>query len=125
AMRHDVMTAILMNSAQKVKGRLGMTKTILKSDGTPAWDNSDARDVPSGNAQTDLQRQRLPLDADIGVGALDTSRAQTQLRGGRFAPQAANTGPVGWDYRAINGQGTFVKYTLPRLRGGSWMSATL
>jgi hypothetical protein len=118
AKRHEVMKAVLINSADKVKGRIGMDRTVLRID-EKTWDQSDARDDP-GNQQG----RQLPLDAQIGTGFLDASRADTQLRGGQFAPNA-NANPIGWDYRSINGQGNTNKYILPPLKGGSWISITL
>lgn len=124
ALRHEVMKAILMNSAEKVEGRIGMGRTVLdRSSNT--WDQSDARDVPSTTPATDMQRRKLPFDDEMGAGFLNARRAQTQLRGGRFDPQDPMTGPIGWDYRSIEGQDTIKKYTLPRLKGGSWISTTL
>ncbi len=49
AHQHEVIKALLMNSVDKLKDTgdgslLGMTKDILKSDGTSTWSSSDARD---------------------------------------------------------------------------------
>ena len=101
-----------------------MDRTVLKRNiqGRPenqTWDNSDARDDPGTPGG-----RSIPLDDEMGFGFLDASRADTQLRGGRFAPNVA-AGAIGWDYRGIDGLGNVNKYSLPRLQGGGWISITL
>jgi hypothetical protein len=122
-LRHQVMKAILMNSAEKVSGRIGMGRTVLKQNNT-TWDQSDARDDPGNPAG-----RAIPLDDEMGTGFLNASRAVTQWRGGRFGPQQANTGPIGWDYNTVPAMAGLtpgnLKYTLPTLKGGGWISATL
>ncbi len=103
ARHHEVMKAILINSADKVEGRIGMTRTVLKLNGNDTWDRSDARDEPGANAQETELRQKLPFDAEIGAGFLNANRALTQLQGGQFGPQDQNTNAIGWDYRSIQG----------------------
>jgi hypothetical protein len=118
--RHEVMKAILMNSADKVQGRLGMTRTVVKRDGVSTWDNSDARDDPANP-----DGPANPLDPEMGVGFLNARRAKTQLDYGEWAPDTGVVGPIGWDYTSSNGQGNFHRYSLPVLKGGSWISITL
>src|SRR5262245_50781734 len=62
AKRHEVMKAILMNSAEKVKDRIGMTRTVQKTNGKD-WDNSDARDADDNQGG-----RTLPLDEQMGFG---------------------------------------------------------
>ncbi len=122
----EVQKAILINSADKVEGRLrdpmgvGMDRTVLKRDGTN-WDNSDARDDPLTN---NVWGRIRPLDDEMGFGFLNAKRAATQLRGGKFSPDT-KAGTIGWDYRSIVGEGTIKKYKLSRLKGDSWISITL
>jgi subtilisin family serine protease len=120
ARRHQVMKAVLINSAEKVEGRLGMGRTLLTKAGAKTWDQSDARDEVGNEAG-----KLIPLDVEMGAGFLNAKRARTQLRGGQFGPQNPNTPAIGWDYGSVNGPGEVRKYTLPTLKGGSWISATL
>ena len=114
------MKAVLMNSAEKVQGRIGMSRTILKTNGLDTWDQSESRDDP-GNPRG----RHLSYDREMGTGFLNARRALTQLRGGQFGPLNANTRPVGWNYQSIDGQDAIQKYTLPSLRAGTWISMTL
>ena len=120
AKRHEVMKVILLNSADVVKGALGMTKDVRTREGF-TWEKSEARDTddnPAGKA--------LPLDMQFGAGLLDASRALRQLQGGRYAPGAQTVGEIGWDYNQdkipANGR---VVYKLPTLKGSTWVSASL
>jgi subtilisin family serine protease len=75
ARRHEVMKAVLMNSTDKIKGLLGMQKTIVKADGVSTWLQSDARDTddndnPGGRA--------LPLDNELGTGQLNVACPPSQ-----------------------------------------------
>ncbi|MBX9583903.1 MAG: carboxypeptidase regulatory-like domain-containing protein [Gemmataceae bacterium] len=122
AQRHEVMKAVVMNSADKVKDRLGMTKDVVRTDGK-TWDKSDAADVA-----TNPRGRSTPLDDQMGTGAVNARRARDQLKGGRFGPQVAGTKEIGWDYNTAPAAATpFAdqKYTLPRLKGGSYLAATL
>ncbi len=78
ARRHEVMKAVLMNSADKIEddgtfvpfgkttpvplgGLLGMTRTVLKKDGSN-WDDSDASYM-----------ENIPLDDEMGAGHLNAA----------------------------------------------------
>ncbi|MBY0461203.1 MAG: S8 family serine peptidase, partial [Gemmataceae bacterium] len=149
-----VMKAVLLNSADKIEGKLvgpdgadptktsGMSKTIETPPGT-TWRTSDAVDelepIPADAtpeekqniANTNQNRRNLPLDKYFGAGALNVRRAITQLNGKQQGQNAA--GPpryIAWDGSEIPkpaaGQ-TFseVVYPLPTLKAGSYLSATL
>jgi hypothetical protein len=124
------MKAVLMNSADKLKDPgtseyIGMEKEILKTDGMSNWLSSDARDEPGPDAATTARRQALPLDSQMGTGQLNVSRALKQFTPGQIPPDApaATQRAIGWDYRAMS-QG-LVKYTLPKLKAGTYISLTL
>lgn len=136
ASSHLVKKAVIMNSADKVADLLGMTKTIRKTslatggprlpndggEGT-TWFESAARDH-----RTNPDGKYLPLDAQMGTGALNARRAVTQIAGGPYDQNQLK--PIGWHFnpiaRAANDPGpTYVKYQLPTLKGGSFVSATL
>src|SRR5262249_37924441 len=121
---HLVLKAVLMNSADKLKDngsglRLGMEKTILKTDGTSTWLDSDARDSddnPGGKSK--------PLDLEMGAGQLNARRALQQYRPGKF-DYDANIPAVGWNW-SITSTARVDKYVFaPRLKGSSYVSITL
>lgn len=117
ARQQEVMKAVLMNSADKLKddgsGReLGMTRTVRTID-NKTWLDSDAHRDP-----------RIPLDAQMGTGHLNAYRAYLQFSPGEW--QANQPVPaIGWDYGSID-QTTTQDYLLEQpLQGGSYLSATL
>jgi hypothetical protein len=137
ARRHELMKAVLINSADKVKDVLGMTRTVQDTKGK-TWNDSDARDDPTANS---VDGRKNPLAKDFGAGFLNASRALDQLKGGRqlpfltnFVPPGGPTQPtplleaVGWDVNTIEKTGVdavYNRYRLPILKGGGWISATL
>ncbi|OLP16479.1 peptidase S8 and S53 subtilisin kexin sedolisin [Leptolyngbya sp. 'hensonii'] len=122
--RHEVMKAILMNSADKIKDSgdglfLGMSRTLLNK-ANQDWLTSDA-----------YQDRIIPLDMQMGTGHLNAFRAYLQLSPGQFGPGPAIP-PIGWDYRSVgapSGTGklpAFRDYVLERpLKAGSFVSLTL
>lgn len=121
--RHEVMKAILLNSADKLQDngqglRLGMTKTILGQD------NRDWLQSPAANSRI------MPLDPLMGAGQLNARRAHQQLMAGRQLPRSAPA--QGWDYGQVGAiPETLVilphqDYTIAQpLQAGSYFSATL
>ncbi|MCI0640779.1 MAG: S8 family serine peptidase [Gemmataceae bacterium] len=99
ARRHQVLKAVLMNSADKIQGLLGMSRTVLKKDGTN-WNDSDAKDAIGNEAG-----RFIPLDSEMGTGHLNVSRALEQFSPGQYpAPGAAGGVPaIGWDYNSVDG----------------------
>ena len=86
--RHEVMKAILMNSADKMDGRWKCRKRSLAL--TASQDGLIlTRDAP-GNEQG----RALPLDAEMGTGSLNAARAQRQLRGGPSWPPTRLVGTI-------------------------------
>lgn len=137
AKQEEVMKAVLINSADKKFGLLGMTRTVVGKNGKNTWFDSAAADTPNKNIAnpydaTDPQnkaRQALPLDIGMGAGFLNAARALKQLKGKQFAPESAAEA-IGWDYRSVTraqGDANPVRkvYNLPELAGGSYISATL
>jgi subtilisin family serine protease len=93
ARRHQVMKAILLNSADKIKDsgdglRLGMTRTLIDKQNQD-WLATDAYKNP-----------KIPLDAQMGAGHLNAFRAYQQLNGGEWKPNAT-VPPIGWDYGIV------------------------
>jgi len=126
ARRHEVMKAVLMNSADKLNDNntvvfpgtttlipqgklLGMERTVWKTtstDGVPDnWFDSEAY----------LEEETFffdtPLDEEMGVGHLNAKRAlqqfipgEQQISGTRFDPVSSYAAPVpliGWDYGTV------------------------
>ncbi|MGK7950999.1 MAG: S8 family serine peptidase [Xenococcaceae cyanobacterium] len=115
--RHEVMKAILLNSADKIKDRgdglfLDMEKTIL-SEKNFNWLESDAYRNP-----------RIPLNMQMGTGQLNVFRAYQQFRAGQTAPDVLAPN-IGWDYRTVE-VNSYQDYFLARpLSPGSYISITL
>jgi Subtilase family len=117
ARRHEVMKAVLLNSADKVQDRgdglrLGMTKTILAKNN---------RDWLESEAYSDRQ---IPLDYQLGAGQVNAFRAYQQFSPGQYHPDAP-VPAIGWDYHSID-TGAVRDYLLDRpLAEGSFVSLTL
>ena len=136
AYRHEVMKAVLMNSADKLKDDgsiminglpvqpghlLGMQKTVFKQDAVSTWLDSFAYD-DSINGQGQFE----PLDVELGAGHLNAARARTQFAAGEQSSGAGDVSILGWDYNSTTGKDDFNKYVFDEeLDGGSFISVTL
>jgi hypothetical protein len=115
--RHEVMKAVLLNSADKIKDMgdgllLGMTRTVLGKDNRN-WLESDAYKDP-----------KIPLDYQLGTGQLNVFRAYQQFNPGQWSPVGA-VPPVGWDYQTVEAS-SFKDYVLQKpLKEKSFVSLTL
>ncbi|WP_239651484.1 hypothetical protein [Neosynechococcus sphagnicola] len=121
ARRHEVMKAVLMNGAEKLKDAgngltLGMSRTILTKDNR-SWLQSPA-----------FQDRTIPLDNQMGTGQLNAFRAYQQFSPGQWGPMAP-VPAIAWDYRTValeSGGTAYQDYVLERpLAQGSYLSATL
>ena len=115
--RHEVMKAVLMNSADKIKDsgnglRLGMSRTITDKRNED-WLTSDAYHEP-----------KIPLDAQVGTGQLNAFRAFQQFSAGQWNPSAP-VPPIGWDYRTVNVASSQDYVLTQPLQQGSFVSITL
>jgi hypothetical protein len=130
--QHEVMKAVLMNSADKIKDDgtfvppgqatpvpkgylLGMEKTITDKTGKN-WTQSDA-----------YTSRTLVLDSQMGTGQLNAARALIQFKGGYHHSIGTATVPViGWDYSVLVGNNDINKYVFDHsLVGRSFISITL
>jgi hypothetical protein len=117
ARRHQVMKAILLNSAEKIKDsgdglRLGMTRTLIDKQNQD-WLVTDA-----------YKDAKIPLDAQMGAGHLNAFRAYQQLNGGEWKPDAP-VPSIGWDYGTVNANSSR-EYTLQNgLKQNSFVAITL
>jgi Subtilase family len=115
--RHEVMKAILLNSAEKIQDagdglRLGMTRTMLAKNNLD-WTESEA-----------YQDRQVPLDYQLGAGQLNAFRAYQQFSPGQYSERLP-VPAIGWDYRAV-ATGEYRDYLLDRsLAENSWVSITL
>lgn len=117
ARRQEVMKAVLLNSADKIKDNgdgslLGMSRTILARDNLN-WLESDA-----------YTNRTIPLDYQMGTGQLNVFRAYQQFIPGQWnfnAPVPA----IGWNYQTVKAN-SYQDYILEKtLQGGSFVSITL
>lgn len=115
--RHEVMKAILLNSADKIQDRgdgnlLGMSKTIFTKKNR-TWLDSDAYFDP-----------RVPLDIEMGTGHLNTMRAYKQLYAGQWSYQ--NSVPnQGWNYDTVSFNKPHEYAIAKPLKKNSFVSITL
>jgi len=115
--RHEVMKAVLLNSADKIQDRgdglyLNMSRTMEGKD-SRNWLDSDA-----------YQNPEIPLDIQMGTGHLNVFRAYQQFSPGQWNPTAA-VPPVGWDYHTVE-ESSSQDYQLAQpLKQGSFVALTL
>lgn len=111
-----VMRAVIVNSADKLNGVHGSTRTVTNASGTTSWANTAAR------ADT-----FQPLDREIGAGMLNAERAVMQLATGEYDSFGTATVPTkGWDMGVTVGAGDINKYVLDtKLAGESYVAITL
>lgn len=121
ARRHEVIKAILMNSADKVQDTgngllLGMTRTAVDQRNVN-WLQADA-----------YADKAIPLNANMGTGHLNAYRAILQFSPGQWSAAAA-VPAIGWDYSRVGttkDAPAFQDYVLQQpLQAGSYVSATL
>ena len=117
ARRHEVMKAILMNSADKIQDLgdgmlLGMTRTVVQKNNQP-WFNSDAATNP-----------KIPLNFQFGSGQLNAYRAYQNFAPGESKPGLVS--PIGWDYHSVNGLDSYSDYEIKvPLKANSYIALTL
>jgi hypothetical protein len=113
AVHHQVMKAVIMNSADKLNGVLGMDRNVVDTNGTTMWQNTSTN----------------PLDAHMGTGELDAKRALTQLKLGEYhAPPSGSVSapPIGWDFGVTDDEGSTETYSLATaLPANQYVSITL
>jgi hypothetical protein len=100
--RHEVMKAVMMNSADKLSGVHGSGRTIVDSNDLD-WTFSEA-----------YNNDFNPLDDEMGAGHLNVRRAVQQLRPGEYGPGMVEK--IGWDYGSIGSGGT-AEYLLTGVSG--------
>ena len=141
AYRHEVMKAVLMNSADKLiddgtvtvpggltippGGLLGMERTVVKQDGSSTWFDGDSWDdsVDSGFGGF------FQLDEEMGAGHLNAKRALQQFATGEheeFGVNGTRVPVIGWDYGTTTGDNDVNRYRFNQeLEAGSFIAITL
>jgi subtilisin family serine protease len=135
ARKHEVMKAVLMNSADKLidngmvevndvpvpqGGLLGMSRTALDQDGLD-WLQSEAYDD-----SIEGFGPAIPLDDQMGAGHLNATRALQQFIPGEYASDSGNVPTIGWDYGTTTGENDTNKYPLAgNLLANHFISVTL
>lgn len=109
AHRHEVMKAVLLNSADKLAGVNGSTRTVVDFAGF-SWEDSIAKDDP-----------QTPLDPYFGAGHLNAKRAVQQFSAGS---QDSSISPLGWHFGETGGAGTFHSFPFSQTLSGD-VSITL
>lgn len=115
--RHEVMKAVLLNSADKIQDRgdgllLGMLRTTLTKNNR-TWLDSDA-----------YLDSQIPLDIEMGAGHLNVFRAYQQFSARQWSPQSL-VPSLGWDYRVLEAD-TYQDYVLAQpLAEGGFAAITL
>jgi subtilisin family serine protease len=103
---HEVMKAVLLNSADKLAGVHGSTRNIVDVLEFFDWTDTEAFQSPS-----------VSLDNEFGAGHLNAKRALTQFSSGEWNI-GSDVPAIGWDYHETGGTGTTLRYTLPQSLGG-------
>lgn len=119
ARRHEVMKAVMFNSADKVQDNgnglnLGMSRDVLDQSHR-TWLSSEA-----------YYDRQIPLDIQLGAGQLNAYRAYQQFSPGQWQPDTP-VPPVGWDYNTVSLADTpYQDYAIEQpLQQGSFISTTL
>lgn len=117
ARRHEVMKAILLNSADKLDGIHGSIRDVVKSDGVTKWTNTNAFFFADTS-----------LDEELGAGHLNAKSAFDNFEPGEYGPSTPGqpstyVPPIGWDYGSVGGS-TTQEYILNQAVSG-WVAITL
>lgn len=106
--RHETMKAVMMNSADKLDGVHGSTRTVLDDVGDN-WLQSPAH-----------ISNMVSLDPMIGAGHRNARRSLIQYESGEFDPGMVPS--IAWDYHTV---GDMTEYVFDSEIGGGYIAATL
>jgi len=111
--RHEVMKAVLLNSADKIKNQAASMSRTLYNKQNQTWLDSEA-----------YQNPKRPLDLQMGAGHLNAFRAYQQFSAGQWSPE--KTVPNrGWNYQSVETKG-YQDYEIAQpLKAGSYATITL
>ncbi|MEX2168397.1 MAG: S8 family serine peptidase [Pirellulales bacterium] len=106
--RHETMKAVMMNSADKLAGVHGSTRTVVDNVGD-SWLQSPAH-----------ISNMVSLDPLIGAGHLNARRSLLQYESGEVDPGMVPS--IAWDYHTV---GDMTEYIFDSEIGGGYIAATL
>jgi len=109
--RHQVMKAVLLNSADKISGVHGSNRT--------AWDRSEM-DWTVSEANSPF----VPLDDEMGAGLLNVRRAEQQLSTGEYSV-GEFVPHIGWGYSSVSGVGSSTNFIFDVPLGTGYVAITL
>jgi hypothetical protein len=112
APRHEIMKAIILNSADKFKGVHGSPRTVVAPNNAYTWEHSPA------NTRIDI-----PLDPWMGAGHMNFGAALKNYRQGEW--EAGVVPNMGWDYGLIGPSNYQIYYFNRPLAAGETVAATL
>jgi hypothetical protein len=116
AHRHELIKAVLINSADKIKDTgdgkaLGMSKTILDAQGK-TWLDSEA-----------YRSREIPLSLYLGAGQVNAYRAILQFQAGQQSPGKVSA--IGWDSNVVESE-QYQEYAIAdSLMADSFVALTL
>jgi len=110
ARHHEVMKAILLNSADKLAGFHGSSRDVVKADGVTKWTDTTAATSAD-----------VSLDEQLGAGHLNAKNAFDNFAPGEYGPGMVPR--IGWDYGSVGTLGT-QEYTINEQVSG-WVAITL
>jgi hypothetical protein len=113
ANRHEVIKAVLLNSADKLNGIHGSKRNIQLQGGAGTWINTQAANNMS-----------IPLDEQMGAGHLNVGNALRNYRTGEW--DAGLVPNIGWDYGTVGASGSYNIYEFKQpIPAGEVVAATL
>jgi len=110
--KHEVMKAVLLNSADKIAGANNSGREVVDENGNN-WEQSPA-----------FMDDQISLDQQMGAGHLNAKRALTQFKSGEYN-NGENVPNLGWDYGETGGMGTTLSYPLAENFAGGYVTLTL
>lgn len=111
ARRHEVIKAVLLNSADKLAGVHGSARTVLDNLGRN-WTETDA-----------FSNDQMSLDSQMGAGHLNAARALRQYRSGEWN-SLESIPSIGWDFGESGGLSSEYRYPLSVTTSG-YIAVTL
>lgn len=113
--KHQLMKAVMLNSADKISGVHGSARTICDSSTGPCndWTVSEAYIDPT-----------TPLDDRMGAGHLNVERAVQQLAPGEYSV-GEFVPHIGWGVSSIGGVGSSLNFIFDQPLGSGYVAITL
>jgi hypothetical protein len=113
--KHEVMKAVLLNSADKISGVHGSLRNVVAEDGTRTW--TSASSIAFTN-------DAISLDQEMGAGHLNAARALRQFRSGEY-DNGASIPKIGWDFGETGGEGSIRSYPFSVPLSAGYVAITL